>query len=161
MQKRVIFEVDGDLRVGIPAINVNDMVWDSRTKSMRMMTEDEAVARYIAGVVPPGADPQVVTIDDLPIGILQRRYRAAWTLADGTVSIDMEKARDVHLAALRRARDAELKRLDVEESKAADDAQALAVVRSRKATLRDMPLLVADSLNAAETIQELEAIGLP
>lgn len=161
MQKRVIFEVDGDLRVGIPAINVNDLVWDSRTKSMRRMTEDEAVARYIASVVPPGSDPQVVTIDDLPIGILQRRYRAAWALADGTVSIDMPKARAVRLAALRQARNAELRRLDVEEMKAAEDAQALAGVRVRKAALRDMPTLVADSLNAAETIQELEAIGLP
>lgn len=102
-------------------------------------------------------------IPDARDNALMWKYREAWdwTTPKPEIDIDMPKARDIALRHLRRKRDAELSRLDVEEMKAADNAEILARVRSKKQALRDMPVTVQPLLDAAASIADLEKVALP
>lgn len=113
----------------------------------------------------PGFDGAEVVgfVDDaaIPDDPVLRKYRDAWTTDGSGVHIDIERARVVALTALRKVRDEELARLDIQEMKHAADAQRVAQVRARKQELRDMPATVAQDLAKAETVEELEAVRLP
>jgi len=90
-----------------------------------------------------------------------RTFRAAWSAG---MVVDMAKARTIHMASIRKARDAALPALDVEFSKALgrrDNAKADAVEAQRQ-VLRDLPTTF--DLTGAKTPEELKALwpeGLP
>jgi len=67
----------------------------------------------------------------------------AWeaTELDATVSVNMIKAREIHLAEIRRVRNEELIKLDVPFMRAveAGDTDAQATIGTEKQTLRDLP----------------------
>ena len=70
-----------------------------------------------------------------------RYFRNAWTKAVGGCDIDMPKARIIHMDVIRRYRDRELARLDLEYMKADEDndnAQKASIANTKR-TLRDIP----------------------
>lgn len=115
----------------------------------------------------PGFDGAEVVafVDDevIPDDPTLRKYRDAWTWTtdEPSIDIDMERARAVALEHLRRERNVELGKLDVEEMKSSGDSQRLSQIRTRKQTLRDMPSAVAADLEAATSLAELEEVRLP
>jgi hypothetical protein len=92
-----------------------------------------------------------------------RTFRDAW--ADVTpaavIDIDMEKARGIHLGRIREKRNAELARLDIDAIKAQDtgDSAALSSIRARKQALRDLPQVLAPSIESASTVEDLILVG--
>lgn len=70
-----------------------------------------------------------------------RGFRDAWTLAEGKVVVDMEKARRIHMDAIRQARDLELAVLDVPWMVAVEkgDTVSAGSIAARKQLLRDIP----------------------
>lgn len=90
-----------------------------------------------------------------------RTYRNAWTHDGKKVCHDMVKAREVHRELIRRAREPLLKALDVDYQRADEQGSTMVkqTIAARKQTLRDLP---ADPrIEAAQTIDELKAIGVP
>jgi hypothetical protein len=97
--------------------------------------------------------------DAIPI---DRTFRDAWDdiTLEPVIDIDMDKARSIHLDRIRKLRNAELARLDIEAIKAQDigDEAGLIAVRQRKQELRDLPETIAGELSAASSVHELMAI---
>ena len=99
-----------------------------------------------------------------------RTYRNAWTLNGETIEHDMEKARQIQMDRIRRARTAELGKLDSAMSQA-DEAvfvagkdvvaaqaaeAAKAAIIDQKQVLRDLPATF--DLSKAATTEELKAL---
>jgi hypothetical protein len=83
---------------------------------------------------------------DIPV---DRYFREAWVSGDKPIDIDMNKARNIHMDRIRRARDEKLKALDVETLKGND-------VHAQKQVLRDIPQTF--DLTIATTPEELKAL---
>lgn len=106
-------------------------------------TVDEAVAKW-----PDAAKENVlshgpVNIEDLP---KDRYFRNAW---DHDLNINMDKAREIQMEYIRRARDEKLEILDVETLKGID-------VQAEKQVLRDLPQTF--DLSIAKTPEELKEL---
>jgi hypothetical protein len=106
------------------------------------MKEEEAYKFILAKDCPEGAQE----ITEMPE---DRYFREAWRIGYGIVSVDMEKARQVHMEVIRKERDKKLKALDVEQLKGVD-------VQGEKQTLRDIPQTF--DLSTAQTPEELKAL---
>ena len=90
-----------------------------------------------------------------------RSYRDAWTDDGRAIVHDMPKARAIHLARLRKQRDARLAELDGPWMRATgqrDTAEADRVEAERQ-ELRDLPSRIASALDAAETVDALKQVG--
>lgn len=101
-----------------------------------------------------------VELTELPT---DRRYRASWRDFGDGVRIDLAKARGERLDVLRKERVQALELLDREWMRATGQekqAEARAIELTRQ-KLRDMPQLVSAALEAAQTADELDAVGLP
>jgi len=85
-------------------------------------------------------------------------FRDAWKADGGIISVDMEKARAIHMDRIRRVRNAELAKLDVPYMKAQErgDQAAMTQIAAQKQALRDIPQTF--DLNAAQTPDELKAL---
>lgn len=81
--------------------------------------------------------------DDVP---QDRTFRDAWT---PDLTVDMPKARDIHMDRIRLVRDEEMKKLDIEQLKGRD-------VTAEKQKLRDIPQTF--DLTKAKTAAELKAL---
>lgn len=95
-----------------------------------------------------------VGVDEMP----DRTFRDAWTDNGRAISVQMEKARAIHMGRIRAARAAVLSVLDVEFSRALgqkNDA-VVAEVEAKRQTLRDIPqtfdLTKADSPEALKAL---------
>lgn len=88
-----------------------------------------------------------------------RYFRNAWTDANptDTVDVDMGKARQMKMEIIRKERNKELERLDVEESKESN-AEKLKALKAKKQELRDIPQRI--DLDFIATPEELEALSL-
>jgi len=131
--KRCIYEIDGRVVQLIPA-------YQDSTRPPGM-TDDEYLAEAISRTVPPGARRRIIDGEDAPA---DRTYREAWRLSDSAasgVTVDMPHARAIHLDRIRVARDADLRRLDVQYLRAieADDTAAQQRIAAAKQALRDIP----------------------
>lgn len=105
--------------------------------------------------LPEGVSHTVIDAADLPA---DRTFRKAWATRDGTVEVDMGRARDVWRDHIRRRRRPLLEALDVEAVRADEDghAEGKARVVERKKRLRDAP---ADKrIEDAQTPEELIAV---
>tara|TARA_R110000868_G_scaffold189695_2_gene433117 strand:- start:162518 stop:162940 length:423 start_codon:yes stop_codon:yes gene_type:complete len=132
MNKRIVFKtLDGGCGVIIPT-----------AKALLKMTIEQIAYKD----VPEGLDWRIVDIDSIPS---DRTFRAAWTdaLPTVTVDVDMPKARAIHMVNLRKIRNEKLKALDVEQLKGND-------VTAQKQALRDMPDNV--NLTVIDTPEELK-----
>lgn len=101
--------------------------------------------------VPPGTPYRIVPVSEIPT---DRYFRDAWE-DDGKIKVNMRKAREIHLEKIRKERDKELARLDIEQLKGMD-------VSAEKTRLRDLPSTF--DLSKAQTPEELKALwpdGLP
>jgi len=100
----------------------------------------------------------VTQCDQVPT---DRAWRDAWAIQDGKVEVSIDKAREVHKARLRAAREPRLAALDVQYMRALeskDNTRAAAIVAEKQA-LRD---ITADPrIAAAATVEELAAVTLP
>lgn len=104
-------------------------------------TVDEAIAKW-----PDQAKDNVfshgpVNIEDLPT---DRYFRNAW---DHDLNINMDKAREIQMENIRKARNEALEVLDIETLKGID-------VQAEKQVLRDIPLTF--DLSVAKTPEELK-----
>lgn len=119
-------------------------------------TEDQFMARVASRAVPKGVAYQVVNADPILDG--DRTFRNALKCEAGKFSHDMTKAREIHMGAIRRARNAELGRLDVATMQAVGkgDTTARDAVEAEKQKLRDIPQTF--DLSGARTPEELKAL---
>jgi hypothetical protein len=84
--------------------------------------------------------------------------RNSWTFDGSNVVHDMDKARAIHLAEIRRVRDEELVKLDIPWMKAVEDGDtdAQATIKANKQTLRDIPATF-DITTGVDTPEKLKA----
>jgi hypothetical protein len=96
-------------------------------------------------------NPRWVLREEINIAFNDQTFRDAWV--DGGeqegIIVDMPKAREIHMKRVRAARDAALKKLDIETMKGRD-------VQDQKQVLRDLP--ANTDLTVATTPDELKAI---
>tara|TARA_R110000824_G_scaffold51908_1_gene144348 strand:- start:426 stop:830 length:405 start_codon:yes stop_codon:yes gene_type:complete len=108
-----------------------------------------------------GNDYHIVDEADLPGGAVtedndEAEFFDAWEW-DGTVKVNMPKARLIHMGEIRKARDKELVKLDVSFIRAAEasDTVAQATIATEKQVLRDLPATF--SLSGKNTSSTLHA----
>lgn len=123
---------------------------------------ERVIARSVLGRVDSNGDPicqdgiyHIVSDSDIP---QDRTFREAWLCSNGSIKIDMAKARAIHLDRIRTARDEKLAALDVPWMKAveAGDRGAQAAIAVQKQELRDIPQTL--DLTEARTAGALQAI---
>lgn len=116
----------------------------------------------VSVIIPTGAvDLAAVLTRDLPADAVDwyecdasdippdRTFRDAWKIEGGKPAVDMSKARTIHMDRIRKVRDRELAKLDVEQLKGRD-------VAAQKQKLRDIPQTF--DLTVAATPDELKAL---
>ena len=123
--------------------------------------EAELLAACVARSVPDGVAHRVIEADAIPS---KRLFRNAWADDGANVAVDMPKAREIHMDAIRVDRDKQLAELDVTFMRAVEngdtDAQDAASVE--KQALRDIPQEF--DLSAHANADDLDAAwpdGLP
>jgi hypothetical protein len=102
--------------------------------------------------VPDGVTSYIVKHSDLPS---DTDFQNAWVYKDGSVQVDLAKAKEVHREYIRRERKEKLAALDIEFQRALETGDTSAVV-AKKQVLRDA---TADSaITAATSLAELRAL---
>lgn len=157
MVQRIVYtRPDGGVAVVAPVISRDDP---------ETMTVEEAVARALALLPAEAMEPGVIDAAEMP---QDPSFREAWRLepADGGVEesagvggriiIDMERAREIHMNRIRRARDTELAKLDIDFIRAIEigDLDEQAEIALHKQRLRDTPQTF--DLSGYATPEELE-----
>ena len=98
-------------------------------------------------------------VTDSEIAALDRYFRGAW-VDSGGLTINMPKARLIHLLRIREARRPKFLLLDAEYLRAHEqgDTVLMQQVAAQKQALRDLPTTYAPTLEAAATPAQLKAI---
>jgi hypothetical protein len=129
---------------------------------------DETQAQYLARIAArlletfPGATVHgYVDDDEIPTDATSWKYRDAWRFDGNGIAVDLDQAKAIAMAALRRERNARLQALDVDEMRFAADAKKLGEVREQKAALRDAPIDLSVLIKAATSIEAIESVRLP
>ena len=87
----------------------------------------------------------------------ERTFREGWQANDdGTITVNMTKAKDIWRDKIRAARDPELAKLDAEFMKALEAGSSTTQIIADKNTLRDAPSHA--DIDAATTPDELKAV---
>jgi hypothetical protein len=150
MKHYAISRGDGSVSIMhvVPQVGVDDLgpaiAYPSIADELAKWSDDE---NDVVGV-------REISADEVP---QDRTFRDAWT-DDGSLSVDLDRAREIHRDNLRRLRAPLLTRLDVEYQRAdeAGDGPRKRQVAAQKQALRDV---TADpAIDAARTPDELEAI---
>ena len=112
------------------------------------LTQDEWIERTIernkiVGVIPSGAEYWVIDETELPGGSIENAdsyFFNAWEWR-GKVTVNMGKARDIHMANIRRVRNKRLAALDVPFMRAVEsnDRAGQQRISVEKQVLRDIP----------------------
>ena len=122
------------------------------------MTEGRFIAWIKDKDVPAdAADVRIIEDADIPS---DRHFRNAWAY-DGTIKVDMPKAREIHKNNLRRERTPLLAALDVEYQRADEsgDTAKKRAIAAEKQALRD--ITQHPGIAAAATPEELKTAALP
>lgn len=101
------------------------------------LTQEEYIAHIEEVSISPGASNiRWASVKELPA---DREFRKAWVDLEGSshINIDVTKAKEDRLAALRVDRNERLKALDAETLKALDTGVGLEAVKAKKQILRD------------------------
>ena len=138
MTKRAIY-IDPD--TGVLAV-VNPAYNDGSRPSGE--SDDDFFTRVVERAVPDGVTYRV--IDDADTATLaflrERTFRGAWEHdADGVPTVNMPKARGIHMDVIRKVRNTELAAKDITFMRAveAGDTDTQATIATEKQTLRDIP----------------------
>ena len=134
--KRVVYTLDGTLRIVIPSPNCS--------LTIEQLNSKKAIQR--------GVTTYIVDKDSVP---LDRSFRNAWTFDGTNFGIDMTKAKEIHREKIRLARIPKLKELDIEFQKAQEISADTSSIVAKKKALRDAP---ADStIASASTESDLKS----
>jgi len=141
---RVIYEFEGKVSVMQPT--------DS---ALKQKTLGEIIKRSL-----PEQVPYVITDKNaLPS---DREFRDAWKLEQDRIDIDLNRAKDIQLSRLRKARDVKISALDGKQSELTSKGEDLAPIFAEKKRLRDItePLKLANpsSLEEIKTLGNLEQV---
>jgi len=149
MRKIIFTNLAGGLVVVIPVVNTFG--------EAEGFTEADAEKRAWDTLPSDAINPRFAVDGEIPT---DRTFRNAWIDTDSELTIDMAKARAIHLNSIRIKRNAELSKLDIQATKAQDigDADALTQIRARKQELRDLPATLAPTLASAASADALKAI---
>lgn len=100
-------------------------------------TDEALLARCMARLPADAVNPRI-TEEDMPA---DRMFRDAWVDTGGAVDVDMAKARALHMARIRAARNAKLATLDPLWMRAMGrgETAAAAAVEAQRETLRNLP----------------------
>ena len=133
--KNIVYTVADCLVVVMPADNCG-------------LTVEEIQAKD----VPDGVTSYIVDHSSLPT---DTNFQNAWVYKDGSVQVDLAKAKEVHREYIRRERKEKLAALDIEFQRALETGDTSAVV-AKKQVLRDA---TADcAITAATSVAELRAL---
>ena len=107
-------------------------------------TDEENVQRVISRNVPDGVSYRLVTISEYEAEVAVcagKVFRDAWEDIGDALTVNMTRARTLHMDRIRCVRDAELVKKDVLFMRAieAGDTDAQATIGTEKQTLRDLP----------------------
>jgi len=140
---------DGMLMVMRPVINT--------LGEAEGFTEEQAEQRAWRKLPVDAINPRFVVDSEIPT---DRTFRDAWADAATEITIDMTKARNIHLEGIRIKRNAELFKLDIQATKAQDigDTETLTQIRARKQELRDLPATLIPTLASAVSADALKAV---
>ena len=152
--KRIVFDnpTTGHLSVIHPVYNDRLRPDDATDDDVL----DECMRRNIeTGVLPAGVAYRIVEASVVPT---QRLFRNAWSDDGDEIAVDMSKARDIHMDAIRVDRDKKLTELDVTFMRAVedDDSDAQSAASVEKQALRDIPETF--DLSSASTPEQLTAL---
>jgi SRSO17 transposase len=102
-------------------------------------------------VVPTGLTYKVVEDSVIPT---DKTFRNAWEYSDGTISVNITKAKNLWKEKIRGARKSKLEALDVDFMKAQETGADTSAIVSKKKELRDYPAKV----DSATTTDEIKAV---
>lgn len=143
MENLIYTDQDGNALIVIP-VPIEHL---RKMPQFKNMTQEQYEAHVWERSIPEDAiDPQELKAADIPN---DRYFRNAWKQNGNKINIDMPLAREIHMNAIRIARDLKLKELDIETMKGRE-------VQTEKQILRDLP--VNTDLTTATTPEELKAI---
>lgn len=125
----------------------------------------------VSVVIPAlGQDHEAVIKKDIPASTLvlettadvlpDRYFRDAWSIDEGGLSVDLPKARQIHVDKLRVIRNERLRALDQEWTKAVGQKknQEADQIEALRQKLRDMPQLLQAQLDAAQSADAIKSI---
>ena len=136
MKKIAYLRPDGGVSIVIPVPK------ETIEKTLGSLTDAEYEAHVRDRSIPKDAvSVRDIEDDEIP---QDRSFRNAWKL---DLSVDMDKAREIHMARIRKVRDQAMAVLDIETMKGRD-------VQDQKQVLRDLPQTF--KLNTAKTPDELK-----
>lgn len=138
---------------------------DPKTKKVNVVHVLDKNLGTLTNIVPAGATP--VQVEDSNCVCKEDPnmvFLGAWNIdSKDKLSVDMVKARDIHLDHIREGRNDRLNELDKEAIIALgkNDKKSLKDVESRKQILRDLPSSIVSSLKKAKTPRDLANIVPP
>jgi hypothetical protein len=139
-------------------IKVTGFAWNDATRPPGL-TDDEflayAMERTFQSFGVSVSTPYRVVDEAIPAAKYSL-FRAAWT--DFDLTVDMDKARVLHMNDIRKVRNAELVKEDVTFMRAVEDGDtdAQAAIKTKKQTLRDIPATF-DITTDVDTPEKLKA----
>ncbi len=142
---RAIKQLDGSISVIYPA----------RKSKNDNETEDQWLERVFEQSTPVGLKYLDINIDNVP---LDRTFRNAWSLISKKITVDMPKAKTIHMDNIRKVRNTKLKEKDLDfllavEKKDIKNQDQIAI---EKQILRDIPQNF--DLSIAKTPDELKKL---
>jgi len=158
-------EVEGFVAGGIDRVAAENFVAGLANGGL---TEDEALARILAKDAAPGALQSLIVDDETLPSDHQCdsscEFFNAWEWT-GAVTVNMPKARGVHMDVIRAVRNKELAKKDLTSLQAieASDTDAQVMIATEKQTLRDIPQtfdLTTDN-DTPEELKQKWPEGLP
>lgn len=129
-------------------------------------TDEALLERTVALVVPDGVNHWVLNFTDVPSDhecTASCEFYNAWRWIDGSVKVDMDKAKVIHMNEIRKARDNELAKLDVPWIKAQEsgDIDEQTRIKAEKETLRNLPATFDLTCDTPEELKAKWPEGLP
>ena len=129
-------------------------------------TDEETERKVIAQSVPEGVSYRLVTESEYEAEVAAcsgRVFRDTWEDIEGTIQVNMSKARDVQMDKIRDVRNKELVALDVPFMKALEDGDtdAQATLKAKKQELRDIPQTFDLTTDTPEELKNKWPEGLP
>ena len=132
--------------------------------SLDYESDDDFFIRVVNNAVPDGVSYEVIEDTDLTIAefLSDRTFREAWEQEGNQPIVSMPKARGIQMDKIRKVRNKELAKKDVEYMKAleADDGSSTAIA-VEKQTLRDIPQTFDLTADTPEELKEKWPEGLP
>ena len=135
-----------------PDPTINDLGGMSVVHPAKGVSTARALSKSV-----PGSASRTAVIDDSQLPAF-RTFRNAWKIALGVVDHDMPKARAIRMAQIRKVRDAELEKKDVEVLRYITNPTELARIEAEKQPLRDIPANIQATVDAASTAEDLRNV---